>query len=45
MSFNPSALSSIVLVATAFGAAFLAALWLSLIIWTYRDMRGRTRDI
>jgi RNA polymerase subunit RPABC4/transcription elongation factor Spt4 len=44
MSLNPSAVSSIVLVATAFGAAFLAALWLSLVVWTYRDIRSRTRD-
>jgi Double zinc ribbon len=26
------------------GLAFLAALWLSLIFWTYRDMRSRARD-
>ena len=25
--------------------AYLAALWLSLIIWTFRDIRSRTRDI
>ncbi len=31
-------------VGAAFGAAFLAALWLSLIFWTYRDNRRRTRD-
>jgi RNA polymerase subunit RPABC4/transcription elongation factor Spt4 len=28
----------------AWGAAFLVALWLSLIIWTYRDIRSRARD-
>ncbi len=28
----------------AWGAAFLVALWLSLIFWTYRDMRSRARD-
>ncbi len=28
----------------AWAAAFLAALWLSLIFWTYRDMRSRARD-
>ncbi len=44
MTLNPAALSSLVLVLTAFSAAFLAALWLSLIIWTYRDIKGRTRD-
>ncbi|HUN24016.1 MAG TPA: zinc ribbon domain-containing protein [Anaerolineales bacterium] len=25
--------------------AFLAALWLALIIWTFRDMRARSRDL
>ena len=31
-------------VAAAIAGALLAALWLSLIIWTFRDMRMRTRD-
>lgn len=44
MTLDPSALSAFVLVGTAFGAAFIAALWLSLIIWTYRDIRNRARD-
>ncbi len=44
MSFNPGFLSNFLLVATALGAAFLAALWLSLIVWTYRDIRNRVRD-
>ena len=29
---------------SAWGAAFLAALWLSLIYWTYRDAKARLRD-
>jgi RNA polymerase subunit RPABC4/transcription elongation factor Spt4 len=29
---------------SAFLGAFLAALWLSLVFWTYRDVRSRTRD-
>jgi RNA polymerase subunit RPABC4/transcription elongation factor Spt4 len=29
----------------AWGAAFLVALWLSLIFWTYRDIRARARDL
>jgi RNA polymerase subunit RPABC4/transcription elongation factor Spt4 len=37
-------LSNLVLIAVGFGAAFLSALWLSLIIWTYRDIRRRARD-
>ena len=44
MPLDPSFLSSLVLVLTAFGGAFLAALWISLIIWTYRDIRSRARD-
>ena len=44
MPLDPSLLSSLVLVLTAFGGAFLAALWISLIIWTYRDIRSRARD-
>ena len=44
MTFNPSTLSSVVLVLAGFAAAFLVALWVSLIIWTYRDIRSRTKD-
>lgn len=44
MIIDPTALSNIVLVAAGFAAAFLAALWLSLLIWTYRDIRRRARD-
>jgi RNA polymerase subunit RPABC4/transcription elongation factor Spt4 len=32
------------LILTAWGGAFLAALWLSLLVWTYRDIRSRARD-
>ena len=44
MTFDPTTLSNIVLVATALTAAFVAALWLSLIFWAYRDIRIRSRD-
>jgi RNA polymerase subunit RPABC4/transcription elongation factor Spt4 len=44
MTLDPAALSNFALIATGFGAAFTAALWLSLIIWTFRDIRSRTRD-
>ncbi len=44
MTLDPVTLSSLILIGTAFGGAFLAALWLSLIFWTYRDIRQRTRD-
>jgi RNA polymerase subunit RPABC4/transcription elongation factor Spt4 len=44
MTFDPSFLSNFMLILTAWGGAFLAALWLSFIIWTYRDIRARARD-
>lgn len=44
MTLDPSTISNFILVATGFAAAFAAALWLSLIIWTYRDIRRRSRD-
>ena len=44
MRFDPSALSNFMLFLAAWGGAFVAALWLSLIIWTYRDIRQRARD-
>lgn len=44
MPFDPSSLSRITMILTAWGVAFLAALWLSLIVWTYRDIRARARD-
>lgn len=44
MTIDPTTLSNFVLVAAGFAVAFLAALWLSLIFWTYRDIRRRTRD-
>jgi RNA polymerase subunit RPABC4/transcription elongation factor Spt4 len=44
MTLNPDFLSNVMLVLTGFGGAFLAALWISLIIWTYRDIRNRARD-
>ncbi|RJP49833.1 MAG: zinc ribbon domain-containing protein [Anaerolineaceae bacterium] len=44
MTFDPVFISSLTLVLTAFGGAFLAALWISLVVWTYRDVRARARD-
>lgn len=44
MSFDPIQLSNVFLILTAWSGAFLAAFWLSLIIWTYRDIRSRARD-
>jgi len=44
MQLNPTSLSNILLIFAAWGAAFLTTLWLSLIVWTYRDVRRRARD-
>jgi len=44
MPFDPTFLSNFLLVLTAFGGAFVAALWVALVIWTYRDIRARARD-
>jgi len=44
MTFDPIFLSNFLLVLTGFGGAFIAALWIALVIWTYRDIRSRARD-
>jgi RNA polymerase subunit RPABC4/transcription elongation factor Spt4 len=44
MNLNPQTISNIIMGGAAWGAAFLVALWLSMIIWTYRDIRSRARD-
>jgi RNA polymerase subunit RPABC4/transcription elongation factor Spt4 len=44
MNIDPSALSNFFLILTAWAAAFLAALWLSLVFWTFRDIKSRARD-
>lgn len=41
---NLETIFSFLTIAAAITAALLAALWLSLIIWAYRDMRSRSRD-
>ncbi|WP_298008827.1 MULTISPECIES: zinc ribbon domain-containing protein [Anaerolinea] len=44
MTVDPTFLSNFLLISVGFTAAFLAALWLSLIFWVFRDIRRRTRD-
>jgi len=44
MILDPTLFSNLLLGLTAWGAAFIAALWLSLVIWTYRDIRARAKD-
>jgi hypothetical protein len=41
---DPNTLENLFTILTAFFGAFLAALWLSLVFWTIRDVRGRSRD-
>src|SRR4030042_5311082 len=45
MNIDLSSLSNYMLILTAWAGAFLAALWLSLIFWVYRDIRSLTRDV
>ena len=44
MNLDPTFLNNLTLVLTGFGGAFILALWVSLVIWTYRDIRNRSRD-
>ena len=44
MNLDPSFVGTLVKILTAFAAAFTVTLWVSLLIWTYRDIRGRARD-
>jgi RNA polymerase subunit RPABC4/transcription elongation factor Spt4 len=44
MILDPTFMSSAFLVLVAFGGSFLAALWLALVVWTWRDIRNRARD-
>jgi len=41
----PAIVVTILQIILAFSGAFFLALWLSLIIWTFRDARARSRDI
>ncbi len=44
MNLDPTFLNNLTIVLTGFGIAFVIALWISLVIWTYRDIRNRARD-
>jgi predicted RNA-binding Zn-ribbon protein involved in translation (DUF1610 family) len=44
MTIDPQTLTNLIMGLSTWVAAFLVALWLSLIIWTYRDIRSRARD-
>jgi len=38
-------LSQFLLVGVTAASAIIAALWLGIVLWTYRDMRARSRDV
>jgi len=44
MPVDPLILTNIIQFAIGFGMVFLVVVWLSLILWTFRDIRRRTRD-
>lgn len=44
MSINPTTLSNALLILAGFTAAFLVALWIGTIAWTYRDIKTRSHD-
>jgi RNA polymerase subunit RPABC4/transcription elongation factor Spt4 len=44
MSFDPTFLSGFALILSSLTGAFLVALWVALVVWTYRDIRARHRD-
>ena len=48
MPISPDLINTILVVvevALAVAGGFLAALWISLVIWTFRDIRSRSRDV
>ena len=44
MTFDPTFLSGFILILTGFTGAFIVALWVALVVWTFRDIRARHRD-
>ena len=44
MSFDPTFLRGFALILTGFAGAFLVAIWVALVVWTYRDIKARHRD-
>ncbi len=44
MPVNTQNISNLITLLAAWGIAFLVALWVSLMVWTYRDIRSRARD-
>ncbi|MCS7011537.1 MAG: zinc ribbon domain-containing protein [Anaerolineales bacterium] len=44
MTFDPVLVSTLALFLVSLGSAFLVALWVAIVIWTYRDIRARVRE-
>jgi predicted membrane channel-forming protein YqfA (hemolysin III family) len=44
MTLDPALISNSLLFLSGFSIVFLVVLWVSLIIWTFRDIRLRTKD-
>ena len=44
MTLNPVLISNSLLFLSGFAIVFVVVLWISLIIWTFRDIRKRTKD-
>lgn len=42
--FNVEEAGNVFAIAVIYGGLVLAALWLAMVTWTYRDMRARSRD-
>src|SRR5512141_2002356 len=45
LPFDLGPLGAILQLLVAFLGAYLLAVWISLIVWTFRDVRARTRDL
>jgi RNA polymerase subunit RPABC4/transcription elongation factor Spt4 len=45
MPFDLGGLTTVLQLLLAFLGAYLLATWISLIVWTFRDIRARSRDI
>ena len=45
LPFDLGALASLLQLVAAFFGVYLVAVWLSLIVWTFRDIRARSRDL
>ncbi len=45
MPFDLGGLATVLQLFLAFFGAYLLAVWISLIIWTFRDIRARSRDL